>query len=120
MTNAACKERKSLTKKYVLRENAYLQIIVTFFEDKLTSDGDIIGTEVIHCAEVKIYVDGKCVAKGDGDKEFIYNTEMQGVEATRIGDKYVRGQHADQIKAIIDELTDELAPQFDEQTTTQK
>lgn len=118
MTNAACKKSKSLTKKYALRENAYLEIIVTFFEDELTSDGYVMGKEVKHYDEVKIYVDGKYVAKGD--RLFICNTELQGVEVTRIGDKYVRGQHADQIIAIIDELTDELAPQFDEQTTTQK
>lgn len=113
-----CKEHKSLTKKYAIRENAHLEITVTMSESEIVSGGYVVGKEVKSYDEIRIIVDGKCAAKGD--REFTCNTELQGVEVTRIGDKYIKGQHADQIKAIIDELTDELAPQFDEQTTTQK
>jgi hypothetical protein len=113
-----CKESKSLTKNYAIRENAHLEITVTMSELEKVSGGYVMGKEVKSYDEIRIIVDGKCVAKGD--RAFTYNTELQGVEVTRIGEKYIKGQHADQIKAIVDELTDELALQFGEQTSTQK
>ena len=113
-----CKESKSLTKNYAIRENAHLEITVTMSEHEIVSGGYVMGKEVKSYDEIRIIVDGKCVAKGD--RAFTYNTELNGVEVTRIGEKYIKGQHADQIKSIIDDLYNELAPQFSEQTTAQK